>query len=478
LDIYTNSLLSATMLRRRLLIRRLFVPSGIASLLLLLVYTSTKANAAETTTTPPSNYGGSSSKSASTVTVRRENNLDFLDSDTLAYYLDVYPGHDVAVMFYATWDTNSHALAPYWNQIAAMIDAGSTDSRIVMGLFDCEINTAHIELCNALSITLYPTLLYIGSGPYHDTDPITSLLLGKSRSAGMMGNAPVPNTVKFQGDWMYYDSILDWIKAMKGLSNWHNFMAKGLRTRILNFFLPQRSKKSSGLPVGVPGPHKRTGSSGSSGTTTTTKSSSMDQEQIEFLESAIDYWKNTTTSLQGIVSRSGILIDALMFNDTPGVDMFTTIDERQAWKRKNPPNAVDEVYRNCLMELSLDYCQRLAARAGSKILDELIASGMTDEELLNSFDALETNITNVVATKEPYCAIVDKCIQSAMEDEVCRSKTCPFKNNGACRYLTACMDTEIMSEYADALGLSLFDDEPAVVEVDVSSEKPKKKWGM
>jgi hypothetical protein len=46
--------------------------------------------------------------------VRREKHLDHLDSDSLAYYLDEYPGHDVAIMFYATWDQYSHALAPYW----------------------------------------------------------------------------------------------------------------------------------------------------------------------------------------------------------------------------------------------------------------------------------------------------------------------------------------------------------------------------
>jgi hypothetical protein len=49
-----------------------------------------------------------------TTRVRREQYLDHLDSDTLAYYLDEYPGHDVAIMFYATWDQYSHTLAPYW----------------------------------------------------------------------------------------------------------------------------------------------------------------------------------------------------------------------------------------------------------------------------------------------------------------------------------------------------------------------------
>mmetsp|Transcript_16669 Transcript_16669/g.34326 ORF Transcript_16669/g.34326 Transcript_16669/m.34326 type:complete len:113 (+) Transcript_16669:228-566(+) len=66
------------------------------------------------------------------VDVRREKNLDHWDSDTLAYYLDNYPGHDLAVMFYAKWDTNSQRLAPYWNQIAAILDAGSSQSKLIM----------------------------------------------------------------------------------------------------------------------------------------------------------------------------------------------------------------------------------------------------------------------------------------------------------------------------------------------------------
>jgi hypothetical protein len=69
-----------------------------------------------------------------------------------------------------------------------------------MALFDCELNNQHIQLCKALSVTYYPTLLFVGSGPYHATDPVTGAILG-AKSAGVMGPAPVWNTVKFQGNW-------------------------------------------------------------------------------------------------------------------------------------------------------------------------------------------------------------------------------------------------------------------------------------
>lgn len=78
-------------------------------------------------TTPT--HGVETSKEAN---VRRENGLDHWDSDTLAYYLDNYPGYDLAVMFYARWDTNSQRLAPYWNQIAHILDAGNSQSKLIM----------------------------------------------------------------------------------------------------------------------------------------------------------------------------------------------------------------------------------------------------------------------------------------------------------------------------------------------------------
>ena len=64
--------------------------------------------------------------------VRRDDGLDHWDSDTLAYYLDEYPGYDLAVMFYAPWDSYSQRLAPYWNQIAHILDAGTTQSKLIM----------------------------------------------------------------------------------------------------------------------------------------------------------------------------------------------------------------------------------------------------------------------------------------------------------------------------------------------------------
>ena len=50
----------------------------------------------------------------------------------MAYYLDEYPGYDLAVLFYAPWDENSRRLAPYWGRIAQILDAGSSQSKLIM----------------------------------------------------------------------------------------------------------------------------------------------------------------------------------------------------------------------------------------------------------------------------------------------------------------------------------------------------------
>ena len=180
----------------------------------------------------------------------RHRNLDYWDAETLAAYLSVspthphtplttngdidneddndptpyYAGNDAAVLLYAQWCQNCHALAPMWDQIAGIIHAGTTKSNVIMALFDCEQTPQHKTLCGAAGVTHYPTMLFIGKGTYHDTDPVTSTLMGKDRSAGPMGRSPISHTVKFQGDWRYGEQVMDWISVMKGLSSYSKWM--------------------------------------------------------------------------------------------------------------------------------------------------------------------------------------------------------------------------------------------------------------
>ena len=155
-------------------------------------------------------------------TVRRVETLDYWDEDTLASALglelnsdpnsekifepkdkaeDTYLGHDAVVLFYAQWCQNCHAMAPMYQRVSEVMKAGTKSSNFVMALFDCEKSVESSQLCQMAGITHYPSILYIGSGPYHDTDLISRVILGKDRAAGPAGHAPLERTVKFQGDW-------------------------------------------------------------------------------------------------------------------------------------------------------------------------------------------------------------------------------------------------------------------------------------
>jgi hypothetical protein len=422
--------------------------------------------------------------------VRRERNLDHWDSDTLAVYLDEYQGFDVAIMFYAQWDSNSRALAPYWDRIATTLDAGNERSRLVMALFDCELNVAHSELCHAAGITHYPTLLFVGSGPYHDTDPLTKTLLGAAKSAGVMGEAPVPNTVKFQGNWNYVDSITDWIRTMQALSNWHTWTTEGFGKRLRNFFLPQKPRNSP-LPIGVPGGGGGAGKGVLQGAATTigaglggggTDNNSL---KVKTLESQVEQLSELTANYEKAVERSSSFLDTILLgNDyaNDGIDMFTLLNNENAWEKSNRPTA--EVLRHCVTELSLDYCQRMSQKAANDLVDSLSQQGMSVEEMLALPD-LEQLILDRVAQTEPYCVLLDNCIVTDFAGAECRPATCPFQNPLACQYLTSCFGSALQEEYANVLGFSLVAAEEPEAD-DASTTNPeagegggkKRKWGF
>ena len=424
--------------------------------------------------------------------VRRERNLDHWDSDTLAYYLDDYPGFDIAIMFYAPWDSNSRTLAPYWDRMATQLDAGNSRSRLVMALFDCELNLAHSELCQAVGITHYPTLLFVGSGPYHDTDPLTKTLFGK-RAAGIFGEAPVPNTVKFQGNWQYTDSIMDWIRTMQALSNWHSWNTKGFGKKLRNFFLPHRPDHNAPLPIGIPG-NKRAAAAATATSTAPSGTTTDDSQKVQSLEKQITKLSQDNEKYEKIVHRSSTFLDALLTtgnNDNSTKDMFTLLHEQKAWTKSDQP--IPEILRHCVEELSLDYCQRMSQKAANDMVDELAAQGMTVDEML-ALPNLEQEIIDRIGKAEPYCSLLDQCILNDFSTPECQPKTCPFQNTVACHYLTSCLDPSFQQEYADALGFTLKDDKPSSKEPPQQQQqkqqqkqeqkkqendsKKKKKWGL
>lgn len=315
----------------------------------------------------------SSSYYESTIS-HRERNLDHWDVDTAAAYLGLHPetlrplpryyddtdtnngvhhpiassdlivaedeyiGHDAAILFYAQWDRNSHAVAPTWDAIATHLHAGSSiSSNLVMALFDCERNKRHVELCTTAGVQAYPTIMFVGSGTFHDTDWLSRAVLGKDKSAGPFGATTLRRTVKFQGNWQYGDQILDWINIMKGLSSWNTVTESGplhmLRNGLFRFLTgggrggensrssikTRRRMKGRGggsLPVGVP-PHfqseLRGGGGGGSSNNIASTAASESAKKIKNLEKELNATIKEKELYELAATHSNLLLDGLLF---------------------------------------------------------------------------------------------------------------------------------------------------------------------
>lgn len=406
---------------------------------------------------------------------RRERNLDHIDAETLAAYLgldsdtakpleeDKYVGYDTAIMFYAQWCTNCHKFATVWDTIGQLVHAGTTESNLIMALFNCELNQHHTKLCDAAGVTHYPTLMYVGAGKYQDTDPISSAVMG-SKAAGPYGPTKLPRTVKFQGNLNVGDSVLDWIKAMRGLSTWNkwNYMDGGWLRGVRQLFKNPLKKKveaetKNALPVGVP-----TGVSGS-GAKSATSNYYLERE-LKTAEENLVSAKKDLEEAKMTTNHAGYLIDSFLFpvatneSDDDGkstevpVDVFQKMKELDAWGLTLADSASNEeeaIVKSCVVDLTLDFCTRFSSKATTDYLASI--SDLSTEEY-PTFTTMEKELLALIEEREPYCAKFNDCYKNGFkESEGCRPETCPFKNDAACRYLTGCMSEHIQKEYKDVL---------------------------
>jgi hypothetical protein len=448
-----------------------------------------------------------SSQTYETTISRRERNLDHWDAETLAAYLGLdpdtaqpledatYVGIDASIMFYAQWCKNCHKFAPVWDTIGQIVHAGTTESNLIMALFNCELDQQHTKLCDAAGVTHYPTLMYVGAGPYQDTDPITSAVAG-DKAAGPYGPSKLPRTVKFQGNLNIGDSVLDWIKTMRGLSTWYRWSnmeggwLKGIRGILKNPFSKKKAepKGENALPVGIPtGLNVAPASSGKASMTTYALEKELKTSEEKMKSAQKDLDDSTQAS-----THAGFLIDSFLFptttNDTDAegkavevpIDAFTKMNETNAWDVPLDGSSADEqglILKSCVVDLTLDYCTRFSSKATTDYLDRI--SDLPNDKY-PSFTEMESELLAVIKEIEPYCSDFSSCYENGFKDiEMCRPATCPFKNEAACRYLNGCMSDNIRKEYEDIL-LENKSSASASVETDATVEsgtKPK-TWGM
>mmetsp|Transcript_27073 Transcript_27073/g.74659 ORF Transcript_27073/g.74659 Transcript_27073/m.74659 type:complete len:509 (+) Transcript_27073:121-1647(+) len=421
--------------------------------------------------------------------VLRPYNLDYLDVDTMRHYLQKTPNankddkedYDVAVLFYAQWCNNCHAFAPIWDKISRLIHAGSKEANMIMGLFDCEKDKEHEQVCNEAGVKHYPTVnFYSLSG---------QVFHGKQRKTEKNPYPTPQHGTTFGGNWQYGDAVYDWVRTMSNLSAWHRAgWGQKLRSLFIKPKDKQVKKKDQLLPLGIPPGGAATKSSSSTAGATTGSDSSatlaLAEKKVEGLESKLKQYEE-------LAVRSNVLMGAMLHpltvkddslarvkantsliastqhqpKDTTSnqtfTDAFAFLTETDGWGTSSSSTAGDDtlanedlVLRSCVMEVSLDYCQRVTTR---KTLDWIDANTMKGsdgkEESFNetALDTLEVDLLKMIEDEEPYCVLVETCIKTDYVAPECRPKMCPFVEPTACHYLTACFEPEIHLEYAKAL---------------------------
>lgn len=443
-----------------------------------------------------------------TTVARRERNLDHWDAETLAAYLsldpttgeplaeDTYVGIDASVMFYAQWCKNCHKFAPVWDTIGQLLHAGTSESNLIMALFNCELNDQHKKLCKAAGITHYPTLMYVGAGPYVDADPISSAVLGK-KAAGPYGKTKLDRTVKFQGNLNIGDSVLDWVKAMRGVSTWykwnHSGWLKGIRTFFSNPFkrTVDGTVKSS-LPVGVPTGYGAKLKGGSSG------SAYALEKELKTAEGKLEAAEKKATDNELASKHAGYLIESFLFPNTfnttdadgnvsqKPIDAFAKMKEIDAWDATYSDSTGNEeaaILKSCVIDLSLDFCTRLSTKKTTDYLESI--KSLPDSEY-PSFTKMEAELTEMIEKVEPYCSKFNNCYKSNFnETDGCRPTSCPFNNEFACVYVSSCTSELIRGEYKEALekissskNTTKAADSTATTATASTKKKTSGAWGM
>jgi len=431
--------------------------------------------------------GGSSAGGGATATkpkfkTHRKRNLDYLDADTMTYYLTLpevveqakkkqndsvgddgaggylqdvedalVPKYDVAVLFYASWDQNSIRLAGTWDKIATLLKAGTNvDSKLIVGLFDCEYDYSHVEACTKAGITHYPTILYFSMG------------------GGSVHRKPPKHATKFKGNWQYGEALLDWLKTMRGLSQWHR-AGWGSRLRSMFFRRPDMKKKKQQLPVGIPGSAALLGSPTGAVAGSAAGSGGATAASSQFDELKLKKAEEEAKKMKDLAVRSSVMIESLLFPRTMPMSTPPTEIEMLVGTSNNGKNYTDVyhllnttdgwasstnsavILRSCAQDIALDYCDRFKIVATEDYLREEQSKALAGQI---DWTKLKAGLQAELERQEPYCLVLEDCVLTQFAADQCRPKTCPFKDPAACRYMTSCFSESLQRDYANALGIS------------------------
>lgn len=115
--------------------------------------------------------------------------------------------YDLAIMFYAPWCKNCQRMDPYWDSIASL-SAGNKD--LIVSQFNCEKNTENRDVCRALGVEVYPSILFIGYGDFHQAPPASQHPAATASQS----------LVRYNAD-LFPEAVYDWVSMLAWLSRVH-----------------------------------------------------------------------------------------------------------------------------------------------------------------------------------------------------------------------------------------------------------------
>ncbi len=116
---------------------------------------------------------------------------------------------DMAIMFYAPWCKYCKQMTPIMESIATLV---SSNKNLIIGQFDCDLSSAHTDMCASLKINRYPSIYFMGYGNFNQA--ADGKLFDTSRWTKKKLD---PRIVTFNSD-LYPEAIYDWIKLLSTIS--------------------------------------------------------------------------------------------------------------------------------------------------------------------------------------------------------------------------------------------------------------------
>jgi hypothetical protein len=376
-----------------------------------------------------------------------------------------------------------------WDQIAKLLHAGTEHSNLIMALYDCEADMEHMQMCTTAGVKHYPTMQFMSlASSASDSDSSSSSSSSKKKKKGVvrLQRKKPHHTTIYAGNWQYGDAVYDWLRAMLALSQWHR---RGWGKKLRDFFTGAKKPqpKDKALPIGIPktsaaaafmeslasssSSASSSPFSSSSSSSTASSSSLADAAKIQELQTEVK-------QLNDMVLRSSTFVEAILFplstgnytvNDSASgssssssrrnyTDVFALLTANNGWTSTN--DTTDRILRTCALDISVDYCGRLANQLTLEMLEEQLSqalddplSSLTDDDITR----LSEQIVAQVAAQEPFCPKAEECVAHGLTNSINETtiaayySSCPFNDRNACRYVSACLSPDIQAEYALAL---------------------------